>query len=330
MMNRRALLSRAGAAGALLAGAGAFESAVAATAAKPDSAKMILPPDRLAASTLDRLPLSWHKERFRTLQARLAAGGYDGIMLTGQWNIIYFTGLFHTNTERMFHAFVPTVGDHPVWFYPALDRDLVRSWWYDDGDMYFDWLNVEGSAPQEGKVVKGPTQDQWRWALDGLKRRGFAGKKLACDRELVPSAQQTVVDVLGNAMDSAADDCLYLRERKTPEELALTRRAYGYFDRIHAFARDLLLTHGTELTDFDIGHAATKYGTDLILKDIKHDGRPHTAVGIESKSNVASGSRPATRTRTSSSITRSSVAWRCRLPAACRSAVAGASSTVRT
>jgi len=74
---------------------------------------------------------------------------------------------------------------------------------------------------------------------------------------------------------------LYFRERKTPEELALTRRAYGYFDRIHAFARDLILAHGTDLTDFEVGNAATKYGTDLIMADIKHDGRPHGAVGIE-------------------------------------------------
>src|SRR5271154_4655888 len=165
MMNRRELLSNLGAAGALLATTGA-----SAEAPKSASADALLPPDRLPASTADRLPLSWSKERTRILQARLAADGYDGIFLTEQWNIIYFTGLFHTTTERMMHAFIPTIGDHPIWFYPALDRDLVRSWWYEDGDMYFDWLNVAGAAPQEGVVVKGPTQDQWRWALQGLKR----------------------------------------------------------------------------------------------------------------------------------------------------------------
>jgi Xaa-Pro aminopeptidase len=148
-----------------------------------------------------------------------------------------------SETERLFHAFIPTKGDHPIWFYPALDRDLVRSWWYEDGDMYFDWLTVAGAAPQEGKVIKGPTQDQWRWALEGLKRRGFAGKKLAADKELVPSAQKIVVDVLKNPMESAAEHCLYLRERKTPEELALCRRAYRYFDRIHAYARDVAQGH---------------------------------------------------------------------------------------
>jgi Xaa-Pro dipeptidase len=287
-MNRRELLSNLGAASALLAGARANANANATgpitasarAASGSESARLFLPPDRLAASTADRLPLSWSKERTRILQARLAADGYDGIFLTDQWNIIYFTGLFHTTTERMMHAFIPSLSDHPIWFYPALDRDLVRSWWYEDGDMYFDWLNVAGVAPQDGIIIKGPTQDLWRWALQGLKRRGFAGKKLAADKELVPSAQKIVVDELGRPMASAAAHCLYMRERKTPEELALCRRAYQYFDRIHAFARDLILRHGTDLTDFEVGTAATKYGTDLVMADVKHDGGPHTAVGI--------------------------------------------------
>jgi hypothetical protein len=32
-------------------------------------------------------------------------------------------------------------------------------------------------------------------------------------------------------------------------------------ESIHAFARDLILTRGTDLTDFEVGKAATKYGT---------------------------------------------------------------------
>jgi Xaa-Pro dipeptidase len=277
MFNRREFLASAG---VLSTAAAAAASARAADVTGAESAKLFLPADHLAASTADRLPLSWSQERTRRLQARLAERKLDGVLLTDQWNIIYFTGLFHTSTERMIHAFIPAAGDHPIWFYPALDRDQIRTWWYEDGDMYFDWLNVEGAAPQEGKVIRGPKQNLWRWALDGLKRRGFAGKKLAADKELVPSAQKIVVDVIGRPMVSVEDDCFYFRERKTPEELALTRRAYAYFDRIHAFARDLILTHGTDLTDFEVGNAATKYGTDLILNDIKHDGRPHTAVGI--------------------------------------------------
>lgn len=246
-----------------------------------ESAKLFLPPDDLEPTTIDRLPLSWSKERTQVLQQRLAAAGLDGILLTNQWNVIYFTGLFHTTTERMIHCFIPTKGDHPIWFYPALDRDLIQEWWYEDGDMYFDWLDVAGTMPNEGILKKGPQNDLWRWMLEGLKKRGFAGKKLAADRELLASEQKTVADVLGAPMASAAGDCMYLRQRKTPLEIALTRRAYSYFDRIHAFARDLVLTHGTDLTDFEISHAARKFGTELILADIKRDGKPHNAVGIQ-------------------------------------------------
>ena len=43
-----------------------------------------------------------------------------------------------------------------------------------------------------------------------------------------------------------SDILIEMREVKTPEELALWRRAYVYFDRAHAFARDYILTHGTD------------------------------------------------------------------------------------
>jgi Xaa-Pro dipeptidase len=280
-MNRRELLAKAGATGVLTVAAGAaLKTDFASAATGAQSSKLFVPPDHLAPATFDRLPLSWHKERFRALQGRLEQAGYDGIFLTDQWNIIYFTGLFHTNTERPFYAFIPTKGEHPVWFFPALDRDLVRSWWYEDGQMYFDYPNVAGAMPNEGKVVKGPEQDLWRWAFQGLKQRGFGDKRLAADKEFAPSLQKIVLKELKKPMESAADHCLYLRMRKTPEELALTRRAYGYFDRMHAFARDLLLAKGTDLTDYEIGAATTKFGVEMIMADIKHDGTPHTTVGI--------------------------------------------------
>jgi Xaa-Pro dipeptidase len=282
MLNRRGFINGAGMAmaGAAVAAPAAAQIRERGLPTGADSAKLFLPADDLAPSTLDRLPLEWSKERMKMLQAKLAAAGIEGIVLTDQWNIIYFTGLFFTTTERMIHCFIPTKGDHPIWFYPALDRDLIQSWWYEEGEMYFDWLDVADTMPQEGILKKGPTRNLWGWLMENLKKRGFAGKKLAADKELVPSAQKVVVDTLGQPMVSAAADCMYMRQRKTPTEIALTRRAYGYFDRIHAFARDLILTHGTDLTDFDIGHLSEKFGTDLIMADIKRDGKPHNAVGI--------------------------------------------------
>jgi Xaa-Pro aminopeptidase len=68
---------------------------------------------------------------------------------------------------------------------------------------------------------------------------------------------------------------------KTPEEIALLQRAYRYFDKIHAFARDYILERGTDATDFEVGQALQAYGINLLMEDIQRDGKPHSAVGVE-------------------------------------------------
>jgi Xaa-Pro aminopeptidase len=284
MVKRRDFLGAAGAGvtGSLLAGSRAAMGQAGAGLPAPSgsSASLFLPEDDLQPATYDRLPLSWNKERVATLTEKLKEDGIDGILLTDRWNIIYFTGLWHSTTERLFYVFFPTRRPEPIWFYPSLDRDLVKSWWYADGDMYFDWHHGKGAFPEQGKVQMGAKVDLWERTLKGLKRRGYAGKKLAVDRELTPSAQKEVVRILGAETTSSAQACLDMRIRKTDEEQALWRRAYIVFNQVHAYARDLLLEHGTDLTDFDIASAATKYGTDLIMDGITRDGRPHSAVGI--------------------------------------------------
>src|SRR5438445_10383337 len=72
-----------------------------------------------------------------------------------------------------------------------------------------------------------------------------------------------------------------MRVVKTPEEVALTQRAIDYHDQILEFCRRYVLQHGTDASDFDVRHAAEAFGTELVLKDIKRDGRPHTAVGVK-------------------------------------------------
>ena len=72
-----------------------------------------------------------------------------------------------------------------------------------------------------------------------------------------------------------------MRVIKTPEEIALTQRAIDYHDRLLDFCRRYVLEHGTDATDFDVRHAAEAFGTDLVMKDVRRDGRPHTAVGVE-------------------------------------------------
>jgi Xaa-Pro dipeptidase len=195
------------------AGTAQSKSAAATTAEK--SSRLFLPEDDLKPATYDRLSLDWHKQRAKLLQERLAQDGRDGILLTDRWNIIYFTGLWHTTTERLVQVFLPTKGD-PVWFFGALDRDLVKTWWNTDSEMYFDFPHAEGAFPEEGKVQMGAKVDLNEWVFKALKKRGFAEKNLVADTELTPSVQRKAVAVLGREMGSAGDACMNMRVHKTP------------------------------------------------------------------------------------------------------------------
>src|SRR5262245_44056769 len=103
MITRRTFLATTAAAAAAPA-----MSAVAGASAPGNSTALFLPPDDLKPAIVDRLPLNWNKQRVKKLQETLAELDCDGILLTDRWNVIYFTGLWHTTTERLFYAFIPT------------------------------------------------------------------------------------------------------------------------------------------------------------------------------------------------------------------------------
>src|SRR5712692_4843921 len=132
MISRREFLATTGAAVAVSSVGGAFAAERTAGRAEPaggeKSARLFLPADDLKPATFDRLPLEWHKQRAQKLREKLTEDDYEGILLTDRWNIIYFTGLWHTTTERLVNVFLPVKGGEPVWFNAALDRDLVKSW----------------------------------------------------------------------------------------------------------------------------------------------------------------------------------------------------------
>ena len=238
-------------------------------------------PDCPVAADFDRLPLSWYKQTMARLKERVAAKGVTAIMLLDSLNVVHQTGLFHSATERPFAVLVPCEEDAIFWYHPGLDRDLVTSWWSTDNEYYFDFLHADGCFPNLGEVVQGPTVDLWEWMLEGVKKRGLGEGTLGIDRELTPSAMATVKKVLPNVkVEDISGDCMALRMVKTPEEIALCQRAMDYFSQIHAFARDYLLEHGTDLYDYDLAQAATDYGMHLIMNDVETDGRPHKAVGI--------------------------------------------------
>jgi Xaa-Pro aminopeptidase len=247
--------------------------------------------DGLAPATIDRLPLEWHQARAKALQAHLGENGFAGVWLQDPMNIIYFTGLFFTTTERPFSVFLPADRLASIWFHPGLDRDLVKGWWATDTEYYFDFQHADGAYPNEGKVQQGAKVDLFEWVLQGLKKRGYDGKRIATDRDLSPRqlSKAGTVFLKDTKFDSVADHCEKMRMVKSPEELALWRRAYRVFDETHAFARDLLLAKGTDLTDYELGMAAQEFGMSRLMSGIRRDGKPHTAVGIDLEVGVRCG-----------------------------------------
>ncbi|MFN8581317.1 MAG: M24 family metallopeptidase [Gemmatimonadaceae bacterium] len=232
----------------------------------------------------DRLPLAWYQAQSRRLREKAKARGVDAVLLQSDTNLVYFTGCFRNSGERTTWVLMPVnESDTAYWFSPAIDRDLITSWWCTENDYYFCYPHAEGGFPNRGQLVqRGTRVDLWEWVLGKLAARGLAGKTIGLDRELTPSAQRTFDRVMGGskAVD-IGDVCLQMQIIKTPEEIALTQRAYRYFDRIHAFARDYLLEHGTRTTDYQVGQALASYGINLMMRDVKRDGKPHSAVGID-------------------------------------------------
>ncbi len=230
----------------------------------------------------DRLPLDWYQATTQRLKEKVAEKGIDAILLSTDRNMVYFSGCFRGSGERSTWAFFPVQEKDTIyWYAPGIDRDLITSWWCTENEYYFCYPHAEGGFPNKGQVVKGDPVDLWAWVLNGLKKRGFGDKTIGIDGELSSSRSKTAAEVLPNAtFVDISDICLGMRIIKTKEEIALAQRAFRYFDKVHAFSRDYILERGTEATDFEIGMALEAYGMNLMMKDVKRDGKPHTAVGM--------------------------------------------------
>lgn len=247
-----------------------------------DSASLLVPsPDHPEPATYDRLPLEWHQNNVKRLQEKLGERGLDGIFIRSARNIVYYTGLFHGSTERPFGCFIPTNALEVHWLYPGIDRDLVNTWWSTTSDYYFGYPHAEGAFPNKGQVVTGPPVDMDEWMLTRVEKLGYGDKKIAIDFQPSVGRMKKLTGILPKATFEPVDDiCMKMRILKTPEEIALTQRAMNYWSQTHAFARDYILEHGTDATDWQVKSAVQEWGIDLVMKDIKRDGRLHSAVGI--------------------------------------------------
>lgn len=225
-----------------------------------------------------RLPEEWYRENILRLQVKLTENDLDGIILENIWNIIYFSGLFYLETERPFWLFIPAHGE-PVFFHPALDIDLINTWWIKDTEWYFDY-------PHHGAyntiVYKpGPPQDLLQWMLGSLERRGFSRATLGVESELLPSVETRMrASLPGATFKVAGDICLGMRLIKTSEEIIILERALDFQDHLLEYARNFILDQGTRVTDFEVELEIKRYATHRLMKAMKPDGRPHNGVGI--------------------------------------------------
>jgi len=248
-----------------------------------DSRSLFLPPSPYTPADGFRLPLSWSQDRARELRRRVDPEGRTGILLLDPWNIVTFTGLWALTTERLLAAFLPADGSAPIWFYPWLDHELVTTWWYGDGDCYFDVPHAEGQFPPDGRAQAGPAVDPWRWLFERMRERGLrpdGAEGFVVDRELPGAAAAAAGSAFGAAPRSIAADALALRMVKTEEELALWARAYRYFDDVHAYARDRLHERDPLLTDSRLRLDMAGRVLDEIMADYGEDRSVHGPVGI--------------------------------------------------
>lgn len=225
-----------------------------------------------------RLSESWYRNTVKRFQSKLEENGLDGMILADRWNIIYFSGLFHTSTERPFWLFIPTKAS-PILFHPGLDRDLVDTWWIEDREWYFDFPHH--GAYNSVVYEAGAKADLYQWMLGRLAERGFGKTTLGIEKEAGPEMTTRMRKALPNAAFKVAGDiCLKMREIKTPEEIELTQKALNLHDHMMEFARAYILENGSDATDFDVRQETERYGTELLMKWLKVDGKPHSGVGI--------------------------------------------------
>ncbi len=144
------------------------------------SQKMLLTPGTgtdapPAPATYDRLPLSWYKAKVQTFKNVLAEKGIQCFLLRNVLNVSYLIGYEHRETERPQATFMNKDDENPWYFYPGLDRDIVKSWWWGDGLAYYDYPDARGAYPYEGKVFTAPPNDIFLYMLEGLKKHGIQG-----------------------------------------------------------------------------------------------------------------------------------------------------------
>ncbi len=248
-----------------------------------------------------RLPKSWHEKKLDKLREYMRSEKLAGVLLDSSSNQAYFSGLYMTRTERPCQLWIPLEGPLHM-FAPGLDRDIVDTWGLAQS-TYFDFKHSDPSSAEVLAVVDheysdlettiyrhGPTQDLFEWMLEGVKKLGVDGNKIAVDRMSFDpredaNPRQTVFNKVfpGMQMTSIGGTINQWQLVKDESEIALVQKALDIATEIAIHCRAFILAHGTDLTDFAVRQEGERFGTELVMNTLGlakqlEDVMPHKGV----------------------------------------------------
>ena len=227
MSSRREFVRAMGISLAASAAAASDLAALESLAPPQGSARLLVPNPHHptpAPVGVDRLPLEWYKATANRLRTAAKSRGVDAILLQSDANLVYFSGCFRNSGERTTWAlFLVDEPETIYWYSPAIDRDLITSWWCTQNTYYFCYPHAANGFPNRGQNERGARVDLWNWVLTHLAERGLNGRTIGLDRELTPSSQRVFDSALPGAKNlDISDLCLDMRMIRTPEEIAIS------------------------------------------------------------------------------------------------------------
>jgi len=191
-------------------------------------------------------------------------------------------------------------------------RPWSRPGWITDHESYFDFKAREGAFPNLGKVQMGATVDLQRWILKAAASAAPPASRSASTVRSPPISPQRPTRSL------PARSCARPAEICEPCGCARPRgdrpdaRAMDSFSRVHGL-RPRLRPGAWQPTPGSLRCSARpSVRRRPVMKDVRRDGKPHTAVGVQLRHRGAHGDRHRLPIRTSSITTASARGTRSR------------------
>lgn len=170
------------------------------------------------------IPVEHFSNRLERLQELMKQQGVGAVYLHASTNLYYFTGLKWSPSERMVAAVVPADGEI-CYIAPRFELDTLRDYWQIPAEIHA-WEEHECPYELLGRVLASMQASEKPLLLDP------ATPYFTADGIQTKNANLK----LGNALPLTQQ----LRSLKTPEEIALIRRAHEMTLEVHRAAASML------------------------------------------------------------------------------------------